>query len=148
LLGIFNKERGGENMKSWKPIFIENSKIPVWLSYLAPINIGAIALFFLVFSRGKMNEVTRRHETIHFQQMLETFLIGFIVLYYWDYLVGCWKYRNDWKGQRSPRGHQYTSAANKAYFRIRAEREAYDRENTASYLSNRKRYNWIRKYKV
>ena len=42
-------------MKNWKPIFIENSKIPVWLSYLAPLNIGAITIFFLVFSRGKMD---------------------------------------------------------------------------------------------
>ena len=81
-------------MKNWKPIFIENSKIPVWLSYLAPINIGAITLFFLVFSRGEISEETKRHETIHFQQMLETFLIGFIILYYWDYLKGYIKYKN------------------------------------------------------
>jgi len=24
-------------MKNWKPLFIENSKIPVWLSKVAPI---------------------------------------------------------------------------------------------------------------
>ena len=70
-------------MKNWKPIFVENSRIPVWLSYLAPINIAAITLFFLVFSREKMSEVVKRHETIHFQQMLETGVVGFLVLYLW-----------------------------------------------------------------
>ena len=45
-----------DEMRNWEPIFIENSKVPVWLSYLAPINIGAIALFFLVFSRDVMKD--------------------------------------------------------------------------------------------
>ena len=135
-------------MKNWKPIFIENSKIPVWLSYLAPLNIGAITLFFLVFSRGKMDEVTKRHETIHFQQTLELLVIGMIGIYVWDYLVGAWKYRNDWEGQNNPRGYTYASGANKAYFRIRAEQEAYDNELDEDYLANRPRYSWITKYSV
>ena len=135
-------------MKNWKPFFIENSKIPVLLSYFAPINIGAITIFFLVFSRGKMDRVTKKHETIHFQQTLETGVLGMILLYVWDYLVGCWKYRNDWKGQMNPRGYEYTSAANKAYFRIRAEQEAYDKERKHKYLATRPRYEWIKKYKV
>ena len=53
-------------MKNLKPIFIENSKIPVWLSKFAPITIGAIALFPFVFSRHSITEKTRTHETIHF----------------------------------------------------------------------------------
>ena len=119
-------------MKNWKPFFIENSKIPVWLSYLAPINIGAITLFFLVFSRGKMNKRLKRHETIHFQQMLETLVIGFLLLYLWDYAKGYIIYKD---GAR-------------AYRRIRAEQEAYDNDGAAGYLQKRKRYQWIRKYKV
>ena len=135
-------------MKNWKPIFIENSKIPVWLSYLAPLNIGAITIFFLVFSRGEMDEVTKRHETIHFQQTLELLVIGMIGIYVWDYLVGAWKYRNDWEGQNNPRGYPYESGPNKAYFRIRAEQEAYDNELDEDYLANRPRYSWITKYSV
>ena len=119
-------------MKNWKPFFIENSKIPVWLSYLAPINIGAITLFFLVFSRGKMDKRLKRHETIHFQQMLETLVIGFLLLYLWDYVRGYVKYKN----------------GAKAYRRIRAEQEAYNNDGAAGYLQKRKRYQWIRKYKV
>ena len=119
-------------MKNWKPIFIENSRVPVWLSYLAPIDIGAITMFFLVFSRGAITEETKRHETIHFQQMLETFLIGFVVLYYWDYLKGYLKYKN---GKR-------------AYYSIRAEQEAHHKDTLPSYLSDRKRWAWIWEYKV
>ena len=119
-------------MRNWKPIFIENSRIPVWLSYLAPINIGAITIFFLVFSRGTMSEETKRHETIHFQQMLETLLIGFIILYYWDYLKGYIKYKN----------------GKIAYYSIRAEQEAYHKASAEFYFSRRKRWSWIWDYKV
>jgi hypothetical protein len=66
--------------KNWKPIFFENSRIVVLLSYLAPININAITLGFIVLSREEINETTRRHETIHFQQFLETGFIGFLLL--------------------------------------------------------------------
>ena len=50
-------------MKLWKPLFIENSKIPVWLSYIAPIDIGAITLGPIVISRDEMSKATKRHET-------------------------------------------------------------------------------------
>ena len=72
-------------MKHWKPWFIENSKIPVWLSYVAPIDINAITLGPVVISRDEMSEQTKRHETIHFQQYLELLFVGFVVLY-----VGFW----------------------------------------------------------
>ena len=119
-------------MKNWKPFFFENSKIPVWLSRVAPINIFAITLFFLVFSREKISETIRRHETIHFQQMLETGVVGFVVLYLWDYLHGFIKYRN----------------GAEAYRMIRAEQEAYDNDQKVDYLATRPRFSWIKKYKV
>ena len=100
------------NIRNLKPIFVENSKIPVVLSKIAPINIGAIALGFVVFSRGTMNEKTRQHETIHFQQYLETLFIGF---------------RN----------------GALAYFNIRAEKEAYQHDETPNYLETRPRWRWI-----
>jgi hypothetical protein len=119
-------------MKNWKPLFFENSKVPVWLSYLSPIDIGAITLFFLVFSRDEMSEETKRHETIHFQQMLETFVIGFLALYLWDYIKGYLKYRS----------------GKVAYFSIRAEQEAHHRASHATYTESRKRYRWIADYHV
>ena len=119
-------------MKTWKPFFIEDSKVPVWLSYFAPINIWAITIFFLVFCRGRLDEQTKRHETIHFQQTLETGVVGMIIIYLWDYVHGYIKYRD----------------GAEAYRRIRAEQEAYEMAAYPKYLATRPRYQWIRKYKV
>jgi len=113
--------------KNLKPILIERSFIPRLLSIFAPIEIGAIALGFVVFSRGEMTESTRRHETIHFQQYLETLFLGFLVLYMYDYI----KLRiKGYKGSD-------------AYRNIRAEKEAYDNQDDISYLANRRRWHWI-----
>ena len=115
-------------MRNWKPIYIENSRILVWLSYLAPIKIQAIALGVIVISRDEMSEVTKNHETIHFQQYLETLFLGFLILYFWDWFVGLVKYRD---GQ-------------KAYLSIRAEQEAYKHQENLTYLStDRKRWCWL-----
>ena len=114
-------------LKHLKPIFIERSFIPKLLSFFAPIDIGAITLGFVVFSRDKMSDTTKRHETIHFQQYLETLFIGFLLLYAYDYI----KLRL--KGLEGP----------DAYRGIRAEREAYDKQDDLDYLSNRKRWAWI-----
>ena len=115
-------------MKNWKPIIIENSRIPKILSFFAPIEIGAISLFPFVFSRGVVSESTRRHETIHFQQQLETFVIFFYIIYLWDYL-------------RSRIGG---NTGKKSYRLIRAEKEAYENELDADYLKSRPRYSWLR----
>ena len=72
-----------------QPIFVEDSKIPVILTALSPLdNIYAITLFPFVFAKGKIDEETRRHETIHFQQCLETLVIGFYIIYLLDYIRG------------------------------------------------------------
>ena len=68
------------------PIFIENSKIPVWLSKFAPINIWAITLGPVVICRGVLSEKTKRHETIHYMQYKELWFIGFLLIYLWDFL--------------------------------------------------------------
>ena len=79
-------------MRNWKPIYIENSRILVWLSYLASISIQAIALGVIVILRDEMSEVTKNRETIHFQQYLETLFLGFLILYFWDWFIGLMKY--------------------------------------------------------
>jgi len=117
----------GGFMRYWKPIFIENSKVPVVLSHIAPIEIGAITLGFIVFSRDSMDDRLRRHETIHFQQFLETLFVGFVIIYLWDYFVN------------------WTSGMDKkdAYYNLRAEKEAYANDTDETYLANRKRYAWL-----
>ena len=115
------------NMNNWKPKFIENSKIPVWLSKIAPINIRAISFGFWVWSRGEMDDRLRRHETIHYQQQLELLFIGQWILYGLYYLKGLVVHRN----------------GDTAYRQSPFEREAYENEYDENYLENRKRYNWI-----
>ena len=114
--------------KLWEPYFIDNSKLPVLLSYIAPITIWAISLGWWVFCRGTMNKTTRRHETIHFQQQLELLFIGQWLLYGLFWLVGLVRYRS----------------GSKAYKENPFEREAYDNQSKYSYLKKRKRYSWVR----
>ena len=105
--------------------------VPAILSLISPIIIGAITLGFIVFGRYEIDEKTRRHETIHFQQFLETLFIGFLILYFYDWIKNCIVYRN----------------AKTAYFMIRAEQEAYNNEKDTSYLERRKRWKWIKRLK-
>jgi len=114
--------------KKSKPWYFENSKVPIILSYLAPISIGAITVGPLVFSRGEMSDELKNHEAIHWQQYIETGILGFIVLYYSFYFWNYIKYRD---GQ-------------KAYYMIPFEREAYDHDEDLEYLDSRKRYSWLR----
>ena len=114
-------------MKDWKPIFIENSKVPVWLSYVAPIDIWAISFGWFVWCKGTMSEVTKRHETIHFQQQLELLFAFQWILYALSWLHGLWKYRDPAV----------------AYRENVFEREAYMFDVKKGYLAKRKRYAWI-----
>ena len=113
-------------MKHWKPIFIENSKVPVWLSKLAPINIWAISFGFWVWCRGELSESTRQHETIHYQQQLELLFVGQWILYGLFHLIGLVRYKD---GAQAYRENPF-------------EREAYANEDHSYYLFNRKRYCW------
>jgi len=112
-----------------KPIIVENSRIPKMLSLV--INIGAITLWPFVFVRGKANERLIRHESIHVAQYNELFVVGFLVLYLYDWLKGLIKYRN--KAE--------------AYYNIRFEQEAYMYDIVDDYLDNRRKYEW-RKFNV
>ena len=116
-------------LRKLKPIFVERSFVPKLLSFFAPITIGAITLGFIVFSRDTMSETTRRHETIHFQQYLETLFVGFLVLYFYDY---CKARLKGLSGKDS-------------YMAIRAEKEAYENQNDPEYLMTRSRWKWIRR---
>lgn len=110
------------------PIFIENSKIPVWLSKIAPINISAITLGPIVLSRGILSERVKRHETIHFMQYKELYFIGFLLVYLYDYLYAAIIKKKGFSRE--------------AYLAIRFEQEAYDNDYKENYLENRKNFFW------
>jgi hypothetical protein len=113
-------------MKHWKPIFIENSKVPVWLSKIAPIDIWAISFGFWVWCRGELSEPIKQHETIHYQQQLELLFVGQWILYGLFYLIGLVRYKD---GEQAYRENLF-------------EREAYAYDHHPDYLLNRKRYCW------
>ena len=115
------------NLREKKPFFVENSKVPVFLSYFAPINIWAISFGPGVWCRGELTERTKTHETIHYQQQLELLFLGQWVLYVFYYLKGLFIYKD----------------GAKAYRENPFEREAYDNDEDEGYLAERKRYNWI-----
>ena len=112
-----------------KPIIVRNSKLPKALSWF--MEIGGITLFPFIFIRGEGNEQLIRHESIHIAQYAETLVLGFLVLYLYDFLLGFYKYRN----------------FNDAYRSIRFEREAYGNEHDENYLEMRQNFAWL-KYKV
>ena len=128
-------------IKEWKPIIYSNSKVPIWLSKLSPINIYAISFGCWVWCTGNLdlNKIagksrkaaaaeTVRHETIHFQQQLELLFVFQWLLYGLFWLVGLVRYRD----------------GAKAYYESPFEREAYTNDKDENYLPNRPRYAWVK----
>ena len=114
--------------RHWRPVFIENSRLPVWLSKVAPIRIWALSLAVWVFCRGELAVRTRTHETIHFQQQLELLFVGQWILYVLFYLIGLLRYRD---GPTAYRENPF-------------EREAYANDAYTNYLSTRNRFSWLK----
>jgi len=116
------------NLKKLKPIFYENSRVPIWLSKIAPINVWANSFAIWVWCKGEMSEKTKRHETIHFQQQLELGFVLHWILYALSWIAGYIKYGN----------------GKDAYYNSWFEKEAYDNDQDEDYLENRPRYAWIK----
>jgi hypothetical protein len=116
-------------LRDLRPFFISNSRVPGWLSRVAPIRISAITIGPVVFCRGEPSPRTKRHETIHFQQYLETAFIGFLLVYAYDYI------RELLRGNRG----------RPAYLALRAEVEAHQYDESFSYLTKRVRWRWLRR---
>ena len=112
-----------------KPIIIKNSRLPKLLSWF--MDVGGITLFPFIFIKGEGNERLIRHESIHIAQYAETLVLGFLIIYLWDFLYGFVKYKN----------------YDDAYRSIRFEREAYANDHDEHYLEMRQRFAW-RRYKV
>ena len=113
-------------------VFFEHSKVPVVLSWFSPLSkIWAITLGPFIFCQGKINPRTKLHETIHWEQYKELWVLGFLFLYGLFYLAAYKKYRD----------------LHLAYYMIPFEQEAYDKDQDRNYLNNRKKFAWT-KYKI
>ena len=70
------------------------------------------------------DQKTIHHETIHIKQYKELWVLGFLILYLWDWCIGMLKYRDP----------------QKAYYQIRFEQEAYEYDkNFAFYFDEVRR---------
>ncbi len=109
------------------PKFFENSRIPVFLSAISPIEISAISIGLFVFSRGPLNPVARQHETIHYRQWRE---LGFVLF---PFLYAAFYIRNRIRGL----------SGKAAYLGIPFEEEAYSMQTSEGYLGRRPFLAWL-----
>ena len=125
-----------EKFRVWiskrRPWVFENSRLPIWLSKFAPIEVWAFSIGPVVCCRGVMNDNTRRHECIHYHQQLEMLFIGQWICYGLFWLKGLWTYR------------KHADRGAKAYRENPFEREAYDKQDVEDYFSHRKLYSWTK----
>lgn len=91
--------------------------------------VWSITLYPFIFSHTLVrgNKQHLNHERIHLQQQKECLIIGFYILYAYEYLVNRIIYK------------MYHTTA---YFNIRFELEAYENQTNLKYLDTRKRYAW------
>jgi len=112
-----------------RPFIVEHSRVPRLLSLV--VEVEAITLWPFIFARGALSPQTRRHELIHWRQYAELWVLGFLVLYAWDWLRGLLVHRS----------------GAVAYRRIRLEQEAYAHDDEPGYLEVRRPFAW-RAYRV
>ena len=114
---------------SWlKPIIIENSRLPQWLSKLSPIDIWALSFGPFIFCRGNLSDEVKRHELIHFYQQLEMLFVFQWVLYAIFYIVG-----------------RFTAGSWKMSYHLNPfEIEAFTHAKEEDYLKKRKLWAWTK----
>ncbi len=78
--------------------------------------------------KGKLSDVDINHEYIHTLQQRELFYVGFMLLYYFEWLYWLCRLRN----------------VMKAYYAISFEREAYRNEKNLKYSKTRHRFAWFK----
>tara|TARA_Y100000310_G_scaffold120461_1_gene119235 strand:+ start:117 stop:470 length:354 start_codon:yes stop_codon:yes gene_type:complete len=110
------------------PIIIKNNIVPKLFSLFIPI--AAITLWPFIFVKEEYaeDEVLINHETIHFYQYQELWVVGLYFLYMYDWIHGLIKYKDP----------------TRAYFKIRFEQEAYMWQENMLYAECRKPFAWKR----
>tara|TARA_A100001011_G_scaffold392113_2_gene478977 strand:+ start:1837 stop:2175 length:339 start_codon:yes stop_codon:yes gene_type:complete len=106
------------------PIVIVSKSLTKLFSIV--ISVYAITLFPFIILSEEVDEFTMNHEMIHYEQQKELFIVGFYILYAYDFLKGMIKYKNK----------------DLAYFLIRFEQEAYTYQNDLGYIVDRKKHSW------
>ena len=111
-----------------RPIIIVSDRFLEKISLLMPIAAISLFPFIILKKKHESNKRLINHESIHFQQALELGVLPFYLIYVIEYLIKIIIYKD----------------IDKAYFNISFEKEAYNNDDNLNYLTNRKRYNWIK----
>ena len=90
------------------------------------IDAYAITIWPIMLTSAPLSESGENHERIHLRQQTELLVLGFYVLYVYDFIVG------KMQGMSGP----------DAYMAIRFEKEAYENEDDPSYLAYRPFWAW------
>lgn len=92
---------------------------------------GGIALWPFIILRKKsyrQDQVFMNHEKIHLAQQIELLVIPFYIWYGLEYLIKLIKYKD----------------RKQAYCNLCFEREAYENESNLTYLTQRKRWSFLK----
>lgn len=116
-----------------KLILVQSDFVMKIASFFSGSNIIGMQIAFWLFvddiEKWKKRPLSLNHEYIHFEQGKELWFLGFWLLYVLNYLINLFRYKFD--------NHE-------AYIMIAFEREAYENQRNFSYVSKRKKYNWIK----
>lgn len=110
------------------PIVYEHSRVPGWVSKVAPLDAWAVSIGPFIFCKEEIDERTLTHETIHYRQQRELLFVFQWLLYGLFFLVGLVRW-----------GDAY-----KAYRNNPFEHEAYDCQHRDDYLDERPWFAWVR----
>ena len=117
------------------PIIVRKSRVPNWFSSKKHSMYGITFFPFIFISDYEIEKTNEydvqevmNHEKIHFEQICETGIIGFYVLYFIEFLYKSIRYKSISEG----------------YHNISFEKEAYRNMKKLDYLKSRKRYKWIK----
>jgi hypothetical protein len=112
-----------QNRLPSNPIIVTHSWVPRLFSVF--VKVEGITLWPFIFLRGGIDPLLVNHESIHFAQYRELWVLGFFVVYVYDFFRNLFSY-----------------GVAGAYKRIRLEVEAYDHEADFIYLDSRKPFAW------
>ena len=115
--------------KIWKPI-IWDDFIKIWSKINNMYVYGVTILIVIIMRKDDGSKKWLKylnHENIHVRQSLETFIIGFILIYLINYIINLFLYKS----------HK------EAYLNVIFEKEAFDNDDDLFYLDERKLYAWL-----
>lgn len=115
-----------------------------------------INLFGILFTRGDIDQIEYNHESIHTEQIVDCFILGFIIIgaiCFIANLSACWLLLSPTLfyilyGLEYVCIRAFHKKQADAYHDVSFEEEAYNNEENLSYIKNRIPFNWIKYIKI